>query len=237
MTSPGSCPSSWSSGGGACCADFQVLALGGAACPLPGSGLSGGCLPHEAPAGTIRVAAASSRALDSAPTLTMELSVCRGLDAPGAGPLICSAGAGASLLSWALLPSACPGRERPDPGLCPRRPVLPGLLCWIHAPGIAATSLRSCHSHSRYHSHLSAEPPPEPLPGAPGALQSLPHRACSSAGAASELLPGRAAPSAQSRRQSPSELLPGQCVQALQPFRELSVLSPGRRCLLVSLGA
>ena len=35
--------------------------------------------------------------------------VCRGLDAPGAGPLICSAGAGASLLSWALLASACPG--------------------------------------------------------------------------------------------------------------------------------
>ena len=30
LTSPGTCPSSWSSGGGACCADFQVLALGGA---------------------------------------------------------------------------------------------------------------------------------------------------------------------------------------------------------------
>ena len=27
------CPSSWSSGGGTCCADFQVLALGGAALP------------------------------------------------------------------------------------------------------------------------------------------------------------------------------------------------------------
>ena len=32
------CPSSWSSGGGACCADFQVLAVGGAAVPLPGAG-------------------------------------------------------------------------------------------------------------------------------------------------------------------------------------------------------
>ena len=31
LTSPGTCPSSWSSGGGACCADCQVLALGGAA--------------------------------------------------------------------------------------------------------------------------------------------------------------------------------------------------------------
>ena len=42
LASPGSCPSSWSSGGGACCADFQVLAVGGAAVPLPGAGLSGG---------------------------------------------------------------------------------------------------------------------------------------------------------------------------------------------------
>ena len=33
LTSPGTCPSSWSSGGGACCADFQVLALEGAALP------------------------------------------------------------------------------------------------------------------------------------------------------------------------------------------------------------
>ena len=31
LTSPGTCPSSRSSGGGVCCADFQVLALGGAA--------------------------------------------------------------------------------------------------------------------------------------------------------------------------------------------------------------
>ena len=31
LTSPGNYPSSWSSGIGACCADFQVLALGGAA--------------------------------------------------------------------------------------------------------------------------------------------------------------------------------------------------------------
>ena len=34
LTSPGTCLSSWPSGGGACCADFQVLALGGAAQPL-----------------------------------------------------------------------------------------------------------------------------------------------------------------------------------------------------------
>ena len=56
LTSPGTCMSSWSSGGGACCADFQVLAVGGAAVPLPGAGLSGGCLPREAPGGTTPVA-------------------------------------------------------------------------------------------------------------------------------------------------------------------------------------
>ena len=56
LTSPGTGPSSWSSGGGACCADFQVLALGGAALPLPGAGLSGGCSPREAPGGTTAVA-------------------------------------------------------------------------------------------------------------------------------------------------------------------------------------
>ena len=33
LTSLGTGPSSWCSGGGACCADFQVLALGGAALP------------------------------------------------------------------------------------------------------------------------------------------------------------------------------------------------------------
>ena len=55
LASPGSCPSSWSSGGGACCADFQVLAVGGAAVPLPGAGLSGGCLPREAAGGTAPV--------------------------------------------------------------------------------------------------------------------------------------------------------------------------------------
>ena len=53
------CPSRWFSGGGACCADFQVLAVEGAALPLPGAGLSGGCLPREAAGGTAPVAAAA----------------------------------------------------------------------------------------------------------------------------------------------------------------------------------
>ena len=44
------CPSSWSSGGGACCADSQVCAPGGAVQPLPGAWLSGSCSSCEAPA-------------------------------------------------------------------------------------------------------------------------------------------------------------------------------------------
>ena len=127
------------------------------------------------------MAVASSGALDSAPAVTTELSLCRGLDAPGAGPLICSAWAGASLLSWAILASAWAGRSL-DPGVCPRCPVLPGLRCWIRALG-------------------------------------------------------RAAPSPQTRSPSSSDLLRGQAVHMLQPFRELVPLSTWRRCLLVSQGA
>ena len=37
------------------------------------------------------MAAASSGALESTPAVTTELSICRDLDALGAGPLICSA--------------------------------------------------------------------------------------------------------------------------------------------------
>ena len=48
--------------------------------------------------------------------------------------------------------------------------------------------------------------------------QPPPHRASSSARAASELLQVRAAPSPRSRRLSPSELLRGQCVRAYNPL-------------------
>ena len=54
------------------------------------------------------------------------------------GLLICSAGAGASSLSWALLASAWPG-GRPHPGLCPGALCARGLLCWICAPGGCST--------------------------------------------------------------------------------------------------
>ena len=98
------------------------------------------------------MAAASSGALESAPAVTTELSICRGLDAPGAWPLSAQFGAGASFPSWALLASACPW-GRPDPGMFPWRPVLPGLRCWICTPGRAAAS---------------PQLPPEPLRAAPG---------------------------------------------------------------------
>ena len=84
LASPGPCPSSWFSGGGACCADFQVLAVGGAAVPLPGAGLGGGCLPREAAGGTASVAGQlwkpgfSSRRNSGALRL-------QGLEAPGRG--------------------------------------------------------------------------------------------------------------------------------------------------------
>ena len=124
--------------------------MGELLCPLPGAGLSGGCLPREAPGGTTPVAAASSGALDSAPAVTPELSVCRAWRLRGGA---------ADLLSSGQERPCCPGPSRPLPvpgeagsWAVSRRPVLRGLRCWIRAPGRAAPS---------------AEPPPEPLRAAP----------------------------------------------------------------------
>ena len=112
LTSPGTCPSSRSSGGGACCADFQVLALGGAAQPLPGAGLSGVVYPvrplEEQPQwrGQLRSPGVSSCSNSRALGL-------QGLETPGGA---------ADLLSWgrsvlAVLgpPGLCLSRGRPDP--------------------------------------------------------------------------------------------------------------------------
>ena len=114
---------------------------------------------------------ASSPALESAPAVTTAAASRRGLDAPGAGPLICSPrgrlAAGVSLLSWALPASACPGGSAGSwavfPAPCALGPVL----------------LELC---SRQHSPLCAEPLPELLPGcsrgraAPYAQNLLPSR-------------------------------------------------------------
>lgn len=127
LISPGTCPSSWSSGGGACCADFQVLALGGAALPLPpGAGLSGRCLPREAPGGTTAVGAASSGAWSQPPQYLCSSGSAGAWMLQGRGCWSAQLRAGVSLLSWALLASACP-----DPRLCPG-PSAPGpaVLDW-----------------------------------------------------------------------------------------------------------
>ena len=80
LTSPGSCPSSWSSGGEACCVDFQVLALGGGA--LPSAWCRAG-LTLEAPGGTIPVTPAALEPWIQLPQYgALRL---QGLEAPGRG--------------------------------------------------------------------------------------------------------------------------------------------------------
>ena len=153
----------------------------------------------------------SSGNLDSAPAGTPSA----GPGGSGAGPLICSAGAGASLLSWALPASACPG-GRPDPGLCP------GALCSGACAGGFALPGRAAPS---------AEPPPEPLRAAPGTAQPPPHGASSSARAPPSCSRGRAAPSAEPPPE-PLQLLrvpPGPAVRAAA-LRELGALSWARSC-------
>ena len=102
----------------------------------------------------------SSGNLDSAPAGTPSA----GPGGSGAGPLICSAGAGASSLSWALPASACPGGGgilgcvpapcAPAPALVDsrsraaqppprsRRPSLSELLRVLLGPAVRAAALR-----------------------------------------------------------------------------------------------
>ena len=147
----------------------------------------------------------SSGNLDSAPAGTPSA----GPGGSGAGPLICSAGAGASLLSWALPASACPGGRR-DPGLCP------GALCSGACAGGFALPGRATPS---------AQLPPEPLRAAPGTAQPPPHGASSSARAPPSCSRGRAAPSAEPPPEPLQLLRVPPC--ALQPLGS-SAHSPGR---------
>ena len=165
LTSPGTCPSSWSSGGGACCADFQVLAVGGAAVPLPGAGLGGGCLPREAAGGTAPVAGQLWKPGFS----SGRNSVCRAWRLRGGA---------ADLLSWgrsvlAVLgpPGLCLSRGRLDPGLCPGALCSGACAVGFTLPGLTLPGLAT----------PSVEPPPEPPRAAPGTAQPAPHGASSSA--------------------------------------------------------
>ena len=128
--------------------------------------LSGGCLFCEAPGGTIAVAAASSGAPDSASAVTMELSVCRTLDALRMGLLNCSAGAA----RWQECP-CCPGfsQHLPVPGECQILGCAPGPVLLDRVPSCGAPSAWSlCWSLPQLIlvpcSPLHMEPLPEPLP-------------------------------------------------------------------------
>ena len=119
-------------------------------------------------------------------------------------PLICSAGAGASSLSWALPASACPGGG--------------GILGCVPAPCAPEPALLD--SPSRPHSRLRGITARAPLSWSrsPAGILFL----CQSPLRAA---PGLAAPSMRSRRPSPSELLRvPPC--ALQPLGS-SAHSPG----------
>ena len=109
--------------------------------PLPGAGLSGGCLPREAAGGTAPVAGQLWKPGFS----SGRNSVCRAWRLRGGA---------ADLLSWgrsvlAVLgpPGLCLSRGRPDPGLCPGALCSGACAVGFVLPGSAAPS---------------AEPPPSP---------------------------------------------------------------------------
>ena len=108
----------------------------------------------------------SSGNLDSAPAGTPSA----GPGGSGAGPLICSAGAGASLLSWALPASACPGGGR-----------ILGCVPAPCAPGPALLDSRS----------RAAQPPPQSRCPSPSELLRVPPCALQPLGSSAHS-PGRA---------------------------------------------
>ena len=97
--------------------------------PLPGAGLSGGCLPREAAGGTAPVAGQLWKPGFS----SGRNSVCRAWRLRGGA---------ADLLSSGQERPRCPGPSRPLPVPgggrilgCVPAPCAPGLRCWIRAPG------------------------------------------------------------------------------------------------------
>ena len=153
----------------------------------------------------------SSGNLDSAPAGTPSA----GPGGSGAGPLICSAGAGASLLSWALPASACPGGG--------------GILGCVPAPCAPEPALVDSRSRAAQPPPRSRRPSPSELllePRSPLRTEPLPLPEPLRAA------PGAAQPPPRSRRPSPSELLrvpPGPAVRAAA-LRELGALSWARSC-------
>ena len=160
----------------------------------------------------------SSGNLDSAPARTPSA----GPGGSGAGPLICSAGAGASSLSWALPASACPGGGR--------------ILGCVPAPGAPEPALLDSRSRA-------AQPPPRSRPRAPPSCSW--NRAAPSARSLflcpspSELLPGPRSPLRGAAARAPPSCSGSRRVPpcALQPLGS-SAHSPGCAvALLLSRGA
>ena len=159
----------------------------------------------------------SSGNLDSAPAGTPSA----GPGGSGAGPLICSAGAGASSLSWALPASACPGGGR--------------ILGCVPAPCAPEPALVDSRSQAAQPPPRSCRPSPSELllePRSPLCTEPLPLPEPLRAA------PGAAQPPPRSRRPSPFSCSGSRRVPpcALQPLGS-SAHSPGRAvALLLSQG-
>ena len=149
----------------------------------------------------------SSGNLDSAPAGTPSA----GPGGSGAGPLMCSAGAGASSLSWALPASACPGGG--------------GILGCVPAPCAPEPALLDSRSRAAQPPPRSRRPSPSELllePRSPLRTEPLPLPEPLRAA------PGAAQPPPRSRRPSPFSCSGSRRVPpcALQPLGS-SAHSPG----------
>ena len=138
----------------------------------------------------------SSGNLDSAPAGTPSA----GPGGSGAGPLICSAGAGASSLSWALPASACPGGG--------------GILGCVPAPCAPEPALVDSRSRAAQPPPRSRRPSPSSCSGSrrvpPCALQPLGSSAHSPGRAVAVTVPGspRASPPSWVLLQLPASPFP-----------------------------
>ena len=105
----------------------------------------------------------------SSPSKHPQLPICTGLDASGAGALICTArghpAAGVSSLSCAPPACACPGGTTGSWAFFTWSPWIWGLSCWNHAPGTPAPEGNGAQPPRSGATHLT----PWLLPNAPRA--------------------------------------------------------------------
>ena len=135
--------------------------------------LSGVCLSCEAPGGTPTVEVSRSGALESAPAVAMELSVCRSLDALGAGAAdLHSSGppGGKNVLAVLRLPGFCLSRGSAGSWAESQAHCAPRLHSPLHVEPLPERILSSSQGRA-----APCEPLPEPPPSCSGPLD-----ACSS---------------------------------------------------------